>query len=502
MLLTRLSSEKMKVQAHNSDLRRIVDELPGSLTETKAITLANQFDVDYVVFGSVTALGESISTDVSCIDFHKKKAIVVFNETGKSLGDVISHINLFSQKVNSKILGIKITPESELAQSGRQFQQKDTGRRHPEALWQEEYQFESNQQKGGSFIFNQTSSPGTAGSIWRSKNFKAKIIGIAVGDVDGDGQNEIVSITENAISVLRYSAKRLLRISKSKEKTGSRFIAVDVGDINKNGSSEIFITSINRSTNRLNSFVLEWDGSSLIKISENVNLYFRIIKISENDSVLFGQHRGGLKNLFSKKLYRLVWQGDGYQTDERQILPKRLNIFSFAIGDVKNDGEKLFVGITSDQSIGLFTLEGSEVWKGGEDYFGSGVYLEYPSDQFEVSDKEGAMMDRYFLPQRIHITDFNKDGKNEIFLSKNTDSTGSILPRIRMFKNGRMICLAWNNLGLYNCMQTYKISGHISDSAVADLNNDGQDELVYAVVSKTSLLSGKPKSYIISQSID
>jgi hypothetical protein len=54
-------------------------------------------------------------------------------------------------------------------------------------------------------------------------------------------------------------------------------------------------------------------------------------------------------------------------------------------------------------------------------------------------------------------------------------------------------------MGLYQKWRTREISGYISDYAIADVNNDGQDELVFSVVEKHSSALGKAKSFIASQ---
>jgi hypothetical protein len=69
-----------------------------------------------------------------------------------------------------------------------------------------------------------------------------------------------------------------------------------------------------------------------------------------------------------------------------------------------------------------------------------------------------------------------------------------------MYKTGHIECLAWDNLGLFPKWKTRKISGYISDYTVADFDNDGQDELVYAAVPKTGLTK-KERSFIVSQEI-
>jgi hypothetical protein len=61
------------------------------------------------------------------------------------------------------------------------------------------------------------------------------------------------------------------------------------------------------------------------------------------------------------------------------------------------------------------------------------------------------------------------------------------------------VALTWDGIGLVPSWKTRQISGFIQDFAVGDFDNDGQTELVAAVVLKEGkvMLSGGSKSTVI-----
>ena len=68
-----------------------------------------------------------------------------------------------------------------------------------------------------------------------------------------------------------------------------------------------------------------------------------------------------------------------------------------------------------------------------------------------------------------------------------------------MFREGRFECLAWDNLGLASLWHTRKFAGYISDYNLGDFDNDGRDELVFAVIKRTGdPVTGQEKSYLVS----
>ena len=107
-------------------------------------------------------------------------------------------------------------------------------------------------------------------------------------------------------------------------------------------------------------------------------------------------------------------------------------------------------------------------------------------------------MDRLYLPQRIFITDFDKDGKNEVVTVRSRATTSSFFKRFKSFDSGQIECLTWNNVTLKQKWKTDEISGYISDLAVGDIDNDGLSEIVFPVITKSGSIIKKEKSHIIA----
>ncbi len=486
MLSNRLALEAEVVTLSREVTRQAIKDIPEPINEQTAISLGAKYQADYVIFGSLTVFGDSISTDARFIDVHQKKPIVIFNQCAKSHSDVIFHINLFASQINERVFGRK-------ARSYQLPQQEEPvaeSRRHQDAILTRENRMGYD----SSGVPPATGKPSY--SIWKSREFKTRIRGMAVGDVDGDGRNEIVFISGKKVFIYRYSDGRFAKIGEIQGKRYNTHIGVDVADINKNGKSEIFVTNLIQNGARLRSFVLEWRESNFEKISSDANWYYRVLNVPERGHVLLGQKRG-VRDIFMRGIYELKWSNARYEPLQRQNLPKRMNIYGFTYGDVLNNGQQVIVAFTHNDHIRILEKNGNEKWKSSEPYGGGATYLEFPS---EPGSSIGNVkeMDRIYLPQRIHIADLDRDGKNEVIVVKNQDVARRLLSRLRIFESGHIECLTWNTLGLNLKWKTQEISRYISDYAIADLNNDGQDELVFSVVAKTDTVLGNAKSFIVS----
>ena len=103
---------------------------------------------------------------------------------------------------------------------------------------------------------------------------------------------------------------------------------------------------------------------------------------------------------------------------------------------------------------------------------------------------------------RLSITDIDLDGEYEVIAVKNHEMTGRLLKRLRTFKEAQIESLSWNGLGLVTNWKTAKISGYMRDFAIGDFDNDGEDEIIAAVVSKDgSIIGTRPKSSVISYNL-
>ncbi|MCK4729359.1 MAG: VCBS repeat-containing protein, partial [Desulfobacterales bacterium] len=326
--------------------------------------------------------------------------------------------------------------------------------------------------------------------FWKSRNFKLFIKGLALGDVDGDGKTEVVFISDRRIYVHRFENMTFLKIKEVSGKRYQKFIGVDVADINGNGRAEIFVTSLKGAGQRLDSFVMEWDGNGLAPISQKDSWYYRVIDMPKRGHVLLGQKRL-MDDPFVPGVYQLTWRDGEYRQQEPLTLPRGINIFGFALGDVMNNGQQMIVAFDKGDHIRIFSLSGNEEWKSDKPHGGSMNYLEFSSQA------GGSDTDRLYLPQRIFIRDLDRDGKNEVIVASNQGSLGRLFARFRRFTSGHVASLSWGPLGLTLTRQTPKISGHISDYAIGDFDNDGRDEVIVAQVAKQGTAVTSAKSAII-----
>ncbi|NVM22444.1 MAG: VCBS repeat-containing protein [Desulfobacterales bacterium] len=457
MLTSRLSREGNAAVVGREDTDRALAGVSAPVNEEVARAIGAGLKADYVLFGSLTIFGNSISMDAKMVDVHKKRPALAFFKQAGQIDEVIPRINLLAAEINETVFG-------------------RTEARQAKVLSAKPAPAESNGTEPAGF--------------WKSKNFEIAIKGIALADVDGDGKTEIVLISDRRIYVYRFDGQRLVKIWESAGKSHDGFIGIDAADINGNGRAEIFVSSAKAAGHRLGSFVLEWDGHDFGRLVNEAPWYYRVIGAPDRSPVLLGQKRR-MDEPFVPGIHQLVWHNGRYKPTEPLRLPKGINIFGFALADVMNTGQQRIVSFDQGDHILLLTPSGEEQCKSDERYGGSLNYVEFSAENENVPE-------RLFLPQRICVRDIDGNGKQDVVVASNQGPLGRLFAHLRSFESGRMACLSWKGLGLGLMWQTPKISGHISDCAVGDLDNDGTEEVVAVQVAKQGTALSAAASSIIS----
>jgi hypothetical protein len=333
----------------------------------------------------------------------------------------------------------------------------------------------------------------------KSQKFPFETIGLDIADVDGDGKNEIVIMDKHNLWVYEYTEERLRLLRKLKGKANQDFLALDVADVNGNGTAEIFVTSFREGatfpyTEYLTSFILEYEEDGFKMISDKNQWYFRVLDLPRKGLTLLGQKMGAPES-FSGPIYQFSWKGNTFRRGKKLKLPRRTPLFGLAIADITGDGKEEFIRFDSADRLRLFSMDGKDLlFKTSSRYGGSNNFFDQESVP-ALTEKE-PIGRRVFIPGRILVLDLDGDGRVEVIVNKNHFTTGRLLDRVRLVDRGEVYDLVWDGLMLAENWRTKEIPGYIADYQVKDFDNDGEVELVVAMVSPFKALK-RSNSHIL-----
>ncbi len=480
MIATRMSSSE-KINIIEKEKAYDIFKNMSVANEKTALEAGKKLSADYVAFGFVTVMGESISTDIKVIDVKKEAPAIVFAKIGEKQGDIISHAALFAAEANNFILGKKSAASSYSSENDNREKRNNLN----------ELIGELNKDNGIKSSNEENTTVNITEQLKRLKSFDGEINGISVADVNGDGKNEVVFITDNSVEIYGFTMSKFIKLAEIKDKL-KIYISLDAGDINNNGIAEIFVTDFFETKEMPKSFVLEWNGKKYVKIADNINMFLRLVKTKSGNDILLGQERDDMgRDIFDRNIYEMRWENGSYKKGAFFKAPSKLSVLSTNyFADKENES---MIGFTDFDKVAVFDKNDGKKLESAEYYGGGFAFIESKYANNDFDDKE-------YFPLRILIDNDN------IILAKNEGGTGRLFKGLRKYKNSYMLSLNSDKIGFAEKWKTRKLEGYISDYAAADLDNDGTKELLFVLVGKkgkSSFFSGnKSESYIFCQKIN
>ncbi|NWH04575.1 FG-GAP-like repeat-containing protein [Desulfobacter latus] len=443
----------------------------GAFNEGTARDLGAQMGVDYVLFGSLTHYGESISLDASMVDVSGQKDTLAFFEQSNAMGDVIPLVNAFAGDINMKVFNRNIDNK---LYARPQEQNPSLG---------------GLQYAGGGGMPAMQASRGFTTHLKMDEVIRA----MATGDLNKDGRLQVVTATDSALQIYHLEGNLFTREIQLDYASYLRIIGLDVADINGNGYPEIFVTAMTIHRQTLSSFVVEYNGSSYTTLQEGLSYYFRVIDSVDGNPVLYAQDKG--RGPYAGKIYIMSPANNTYREEKAIRVPRGTSVLSLARGPVRENSGDEFLSINQHHRLVLINDTGSDEWESTEKYGKTNNYW-ITGDQ--AADR--TVRDRAYFNPRIKFHSVGEDRKKKVFLIKNSEFGAGSLGRIKRFKEGRVDVMSWNGIALAPVFQTVPLQGWVSDFDIADIDNDGIEELLISVVtrSKIAILAKDKTSNIIS----
>ena len=493
--------------------RHAINEAMGSsgaddMTPADAVALGKKAKADYVVWGSITKIGNSVSLDGKLIETSSAKSPVSVFAQSQGLDDVVNKVSDFAKRIDIHLIGQAPTSFDQPAAAPTPAPAASAASSAQATLATALIPAGAVSAKGfrdaeASEVL--TSKKGTLTSLinpdfivlgnersgfWMSNKYDMEFKGVAVGDIDGDGQNEIVVIDHRNVRIFRKVGKDLNLIYSLPGKPSSNYLAVDVADIKGTGTKQIFVTSQTGSI--INSFVLEYKDKKFVRVASDLKWFFRVIENSSG-TMLLGQTMG-MEKPFSNPIHEIVWD-NGKFVEGRQIkVPRGISIYGMTVERLDKSGEEMTItlddfdhlAVCEETDLPLERLQkvfGAKICtRTDDDYGGTKNFLDFsPSQHSNTSDSvESRMLS--FINVRILTYDFNKDGKRDVIVVKNLSPVGRALSNVRMYNASEIYNLGWDGSGLVENWKTRKITGYVADYQIKDVANTGVPELILVLV--------------------
>jgi len=492
MLISRLTHPKETKVIQKDVLQKELSKLGSIDLPQKATEIGKSLGADYVITGAIVVLGNSFSLDASIRPTKEGVEGFSVSTQGKKLDDLILELDKFASEINAKIFGKKI------ARAESQAEEREQQEIEEEKPWAPHPQF-----KAFRYGLDQR-------NYWRSRGFQDEISGMDIGDVDGDGQNEVVISLKDRVEVYKFKDKRLVKLAEYLFEDKVPIISLDVADINKNNKAEIFLSRV--SSGYVSSAVLEYSNGRLTLLTKDSPYLFRIMEIPPHGKSLIGQRMSFghgeavvdvIRYYFSRDIERLEWTGRDYQGTGNISLPniKGLFLYNFTLGDLDNDGAFEIIMLDQEEKLNVYTNLGERLFRSSETFGTTLNYIRLNPEKESSLSRVRLEINDVYLPPRMVVSDIDGDGKKELIVIRNTSSS-PYTSRYKAFSDGKIVLFSWSGMALDPVWETRRLTGCISDFQIKDLDGDGNLDLVLAVVQDTEVkLMREARSVVVGYSL-
>jgi len=444
--------------------RALYEERPMRLDEEAAKKIGLRVGADYVVFGSLTKIGNYISLDARMISVTEDKPPLTAFTQHQGLDDVMVKIGDFGTEIGMKITGRRPAagraPAPGSPRSGIVMSREG--------------------------VLDQ--------GVSKSQTFSFAVKGVDVGDVDGDKKNELVVMDSNSLYIFRYNGERLTLFQKLELEPGNNFLTLDVANVNRRGPAEIIVTNL--IDDNLHSFILEFEEGRFKKIHEKTGWFFRVLEHPKEGPLLMGQAMDPY-GMITGPIYRLVWKKTTFEQGPKLPFPPDTKLFGLALVEAKTPGVYDPLIIDEYGRLRILGSKGNYVWSSFDSYGGTNNFYETKKTKIEVYRAGESPPVKVYIPGRILVRDLDGDGINELIINRNISPFGSsMFENAKTFPKSEAVNMIWDENKFITMWKTQEMDGYIADYQIRDVDNDGRDELVVALVNRSDAFTRKETSNI------
>ncbi len=467
MLSSRVELEGRVAVLEKGPVKKAFEQVEGEMSEEKAKKIGLWVEADFVIFGSLTKLGDSASLDLKVVGVKEGKPGFSVFVQAKKMEEIVASVDELARKVDEKILGYPLKPQVAAKPAEAE---KEAPKGIPAMPPITPPIKESGAVAGGQF--------------WQSQPFPFHMKGMAVGDVDGDGRNEVVLIAEKTLQVYRWDREFKLLWKRESGKLDT-YMAVDVADVDKDGRAEIFVT--NMQGDRLASFVVAFKDGAFRTVSSGMEWFMRVVEWGEKGKVLLGQYKGYRDEGFAWPIYELGWDGKTYKEMRKADLPRIYSIYGFA--PFIQGGKTTYLFIDSNFYLKAFDQKGKMVWRSRDDYGSENYFQAKPFSGgagYDDGDEWG------FVNVRVISRG------DEVFIIRNISAIGQILKRQAYYNRGIVQRLYWTGALFVETWKSQEIPGYLVDFQIQDVDNNRERDLILSVnLPKESMFSFEKNSALM-----
>jgi TolB-like protein len=483
MLTTRLTWPENFTPLDAAAVKKATAALPTDAASADKIRQA--LGADYLVWGSLTVMGQECSLDVNTID---PQGANLPRPMQTQLSQVIPSLETVAADINAQVFG---RPETTTTKAQPVITPMNQG-------------LIVNETTSGAAYANPSlkyEDADTSMGRWRSQTLPFASRGMVVCDGDGDGKNEIFIMTDSSLIAYRVVDKEMRQVATFDLPKNRNYLRLNSLDINRDGRHELVIASAQDKDPK--SLIVEFDGSKFTILKDFIPYFLGVLNMPPAFTpTLVGQKVGKVKYLDSK-IHQMIITSGKYELGPTINLPMGGTVFNTTFLPFENDYQ--IIMIDDYDRMRVFSSTGAMLTVTEETYAGSNLGIEYISAPLGLSPVTGDNVppDKLFIPLRAIPSNLDRDNRFELIISRNISVSAQIFSNYRDYPQGEIHSMYWDGVGMSLQWKTTRIKGTVTDYALADFDNDGTLDLVVNINTHTGMAgTAKKRALVVAYPLD
>lgn len=456
-----------------------------SVTDVTAAKAGKKLSADFVLYGSITVFGSSISLDAKLADVADGTVKPVYSK-GQGLDSVVGMADKLSRDV-LVLAGADVPAEAVQAAVPSSAAAVAAG-----------VIGAADAQGGEGFIIKQKEGPKPV--VWRSAPMEGLYTSMAAADLDRDGKKELFIISSAKLVVARPKADGIEVVKEFVNPIGYANVAVAAADADNDGADELYVSKVH--DNRPSSAAIEYRGGAYAETITGVGWLLRAVRTGKGVNILAGQKFMGPDGFFGAVA---ELKKEGGKIVEKGVLEEKLpdgvDLYRFGLFDFTGDGNTDLVAIDERNYLRVYRKEAdggwAQEWKSTEFYGGTLNLVAFSKNGINGDAGKVVPVEGNFFH-----TDTDGDGKEELLIKRNVPGgLGRWAERPVYFKTAEVYSLSWDAAGVSMLKENWKskqVDGYMADFFMDDLDRDGSSEITMLITDGTEKLFGTPKTYVLS----
>jgi hypothetical protein len=303
---------------------------------------------------------------------------------------------------------------------------------------------------------------------------RGRAAGVAVGDFDGDGKNAVATALGSRVVLGRFVDGLYQEEGSLEVGNDYRILTLDCADLDKDGRAELYMTAVEKKIaqeiDRVASLVAEEIDGRLQVVQRDIPYLLGTVDVPGEGRLLLGQRSGENGRAYGGSLFRFERQGNRIEKGGEFSRPTdKVSVHGLTL-TTDQAKRPLFVFLDINERMNVYTAAGDKVWASSDVVGGSESYIK----QVDPSPREIEALVAFLkapLAQTaagLILVPVN-EGASRIFKS-------------REYTKSSLKAYGWDGRSLREVWHTDSQGGALADFTVADVDNDGKDEVTLAMI--------------------